>query len=461
VLAGTAAAQRYVVVYKAASPPALASLHLKRAGGELVAAYQAIGVVVAESSNPGFEAAMERLPQVVGATATAEYAAPSGSAYSKGGKLPDEPVAGTDRFSSLQWGLDQIRAREAHAVTGGSPGVLVGLIDTGIDAAHADLDDNLDAAASVSCVGGAPNTNAAAWDDDSGHGTLMAGIVAAEANGIGTVGVAPNVRIAAIKASLRVGASDFFLPEAVVCAYMWAATNGIDVANSSFSVDGALVSGATSFCGANREHATIVEAVRRAVEHARFRGVSVVASAGNSGLEVAGSECLRLPSQLPGVLTVAATGILGQRTAYSNYGLGFIDLAAPGGEVAQGGPPPGNLILSTWPARFPASTLLCEPAGIPCFPGPTPGVSYYRYGFGTSQATAHVSGVAALVVSRVGRPNPSFRGQASPDRVAAILTATAAPRSCPPNPACQGDAELNGFYGHGIVDALAAVQAAR
>jgi subtilisin family serine protease len=460
--AGGAGAARFVVVYSSHVAQPLAERHVARAGGQLVAAYPQIGVVVAESSDPGFESAIERLPRVQGATATIPFAASASGEYGnwapREGNLPNEPAADADTFSPLQWGLRQIHATEAHAITGGSPEVLVGHIDTGIDFTHPDLAPNLDTANSVSCVGGAPNQDPAAWDDDSGHGTNTAGIIAAASNGIGVVGVAPNVRIAAIKASIRQGTTDIFLPEAVICSFMWAAEHGVDVANNSYSVDSAPVGGTTFFCQDNPEQRTVIEAVRRSVRWAKFRGVSVVASAGNTNSDLVANSCLRLPSELRGVITVAATGILGKRAAYSNYGLGVVDVAAPGGEVPQGGPPPGNLILSTWPAKFPAPTLLCEPVGSTCFPGPTPGVSYYRYGLGTSQAAAHASGVAALVVSRFGRDHSSFRGQMRPFRVRRILERTADPQPCPAEPACVADGDVNGYYGHGILNALRALE---
>ena len=90
----------------------------------------------------------------------------------------------------------QIHTPEAHAITGGSPAVLVGDIDTGLDYTHPDLAPNVDDAASVNCVGGAPVPGKVAAMDDNGHGTHTAGTIAAASNGIGIVGVAPNVRIA-------------------------------------------------------------------------------------------------------------------------------------------------------------------------------------------------------------------------------------------------------------------------
>lgn len=462
--AGAAQAQRYVVLYRNSQVSApVAERNVAQAGGQLVAAYSQIGVVIAESSSPSFEAAIEALPRVEGAAATAPYASAASEEGDPAwdGNLENEPATDGDTFSSRQWGLDLIHAKEAHAITGGSAAVLVGHIDTGVDATHPDLAPNLDARDSASCVGGAPNADPAAWKDDSGHGTHTAGIIAAADNGRGVVGVAPNVRIAAIKASIRKGSSDVFLPEAVVCSLMWAASHGVDVANNSYTVDNEFVGqNVDLFCRTDENQRTITDSIRRAVQWANFRGVTVVAAAGNSNLDIAANECLRLPSGLSGVVTVAGVGPTGQKSSFSNYGLGYVDVAAPAGEVPPFAMPPASFVLSTSPASpafFNANTL-CDPVSSPCpVPGTVPGVGYYRFMAGTSMAAAHVSGVAALVVSRYGLNRSAFVGQMRPARVRSIVLASADPRPCPDDARCQSDGTINGFYGHGIVNALRAV----
>src|SRR6184192_4976693 len=128
----------------------------------------------------------------------------------------------------------QIHSPEARAINGGSPSVVVGDIDTGLDFAHPDLAPNVDFGNSVSCVGGTPNQAPAAWRDDNGHGTHTAGTIAAAKNGIGIVGVAPNVKLAAIKSG---DAAGFFFPETVVCAFWWAGTHHFNVTNNSYFAD--------------------------------------------------------------------------------------------------------------------------------------------------------------------------------------------------------------------------------
>lgn len=465
--AGAASAQRYVVLYEDEAPAALADSQVTRAGGSVVAVYSRIGVVVAESDDPGFEPAIESFRRVKGAAATAQYASTADAAPADAELFEHEPANGpvqdNDTFSDRQWALDQIHAKEAHAITGGSRRVLVGHIDTGVDATHPDLAPNLDARRSVSCVGGAANRDPVAWNDDSGHGTHTAGVIAAASNGIGVVGVAPNVRFAAIKASLRDGTRDVFLPEAVVCAFVWAANHGVDVANNSYSVDSTIVGGTTEFCRDDPDQRIVIKAVQRAVRFAQHRGVTVIASAGNSNQDVTTRACERLPSSLPGVVTVAGTGPSGQRSSFSNFGLGYVDVAAPAGEVPPFAFPPDSFILSSSPgspAFFNPATTLCDPVVTPCpVPGTSPGTSYYRFMAGTSQAAAHASGVAALIAGRFVHEDPGLHRA---KLVAAILLRTADPVPCPQDdPRCVSAGAKNGFYGQGLVNALRAVTFSR
>jgi lantibiotic leader peptide-processing serine protease len=458
-LAGPAAAERYVVLYPEHGWGVWKANHdVQKAGGSVVAAYPQIDVVIAESTEPGFAEALDRSRRVEGVAAVRSVVAtPSGWGWDWDGGLPSSPVADTDTFSPLQWYSQRIKAPEAHALTGGSPKVLVGVIDTGVDASHIDLRDSVDASRSVSCVGGVPNPDPAAWNDDSGHGTNVAGIVGARANGFGIVGIAPNVKLAIIKASTRSGTSDLFLADAVICSFVWAAEHGVDVTNSSYSVDSALSGGTTSFCRNDPAQRTIIKAVKRAVAYAQRRDVSVVASAGNNGLDLADPAldgCSRLPSGLPGVLTVSSIGLNDGLAAGppSNFGFGKVDLTAGGGDFMQGTPPAG-LVLGPWPAAFQVPRLLCDPCE-------GPDASYYRYFAGTSQAAAQVSGVAALVVSQFGKKSwSSGGGRMDPDRVSFILRQTADPLPCPAADArCVTEGNRNGFFGSGVVNALRAVK---
>jgi lantibiotic leader peptide-processing serine protease len=460
-LAGPAGAERYVVLFKhdGAASERFAQPLLEWAGGSLVAGYPEIGVAIAESSDAGFADKLDRIRLVEGVAATGGMGgSPAGGSWDgdRPGQLPNEPVQDADTFSPLQWWAMRIKSPEAHAITGGSPEVTVGVIDTGVDASHPDLDGNIDASRSVSCASGAPDGSPAAWNDDSGHGTNVAGVVAAEANGRGIVGIAPNVKLAVIKASTRVGTRDVFLPEAVICSFVWAANNGVDVTNNSYSMDSAPSGGTTSFCKDDRPQKTIIKAVQRAIAYAQRRDVSVVASAGNDGLDLAqlrADGCMRLPSQAPGVVTVSSIGMLDGLAAGppSNYGADQITVAAGGGDFMQGVPPAG-LVLGPWPASMQVPRLLCDPCT-------GPDAAFYRFFAGTSQAAAQVSGVAALVVSRFGKERRWWSGKMDPRDVRVILEQSADPLPCP-----AGDARCvvsrkdeTSFFGEGVVNALEAV----
>jgi subtilisin family serine protease len=366
--------------------------------------------------------------------------------------------------------MDQIRAPEARAITGGSPAVVVGDIDTGLDYSHPDLAPNVDFSRSVSCIGGVADTNPAAWNDDNGHGTHTAGTIAAAVNGIGIVGVAPNVKIAGIKAG---NAAGFFFPEAVICAFMWAGDHGIQVTNNSYFADPWLFN-----CKNDPEQRALWNAERRAIKYAISKGTVVVAAAGNQADDLAHptidstspddttpvareihNNCAVVPVEVAGVIGVSANGNLQLKSFYSSYGSGAVQVVAPGGDsILQLTPAaPNGRVLSTWPASqffttCAASRRVLDPSG-----------ATYCYQQGTSMASPHVAGVAALVVSQ---------GVRSPGAVAARISNTADPIACPPDlsiydffPAvdngapqtCSGGSGYNSFNGHGQVNALSAI----
>ena len=374
------------------------------------------------------------------------------------GNLPNF-AATPDNLSSEQWSLVHIRAFEAHAITGGSPLVRVALIDTGIDQGHPEFAGRIDFTTSVSCATGTPNPAPPTWLDDNGHGTHVAGIVGAGDNGFGIVGVAPHVQLVIVKVADR---GQPITPERAACAFNWVATHQIDVANASFAIDkGPTPAGdpLDFYCHNERADQAAITLVRKAVLRARAAGATIVASAGNNNLDLAhpptGNDCIRMPVELPGVVGVSSEGRFGDRARStppgpSNYGVGVIDVVAPGGDDLQGGPVQGR-ILSTFPSYIPIPPNV-PPSIVDGPPGAT-----YRYSLGTSQAAAHVSGVAALIVSRFGDIHNVQNGKLRPGLVEAFLQQTAQPKPCPPDPECDGGAGHNGYFGHGRVDALAAV----
>jgi lantibiotic leader peptide-processing serine protease len=519
-LAGAASAERYVVLYKQQAVPADAASTIQRAGGSVIAAYNEIGVLIAWSDSASFRTNLMRDARIDGASSTAAFGSQLKPVEVTGHdeqapELPNEPAEDADTFSVFQWDMRQIHAPEAHAITGGSPAVVVGDIDTGLDKDHPDLVENIDFTRSASCETGAPDQNPEAWDDRNGHGTHTAGTIAADDNGIGIVGVAPNVKVAGIKSSNDDG---FFFPEMVICSFYWAgggaftvpggptipATVGprVDVTNNSYFADPFLYN-----CRNDPLQRAIWKAEKRAIDFAQSRGVVHFASLGNDSDDRAhpafdvispdfppGTEeereitnaCVVIPVEVDGVVGVSAVGNFRQtdedddpndflKSFYSSYGVGVTEVTAPGGDSIFGVTPeaaPFGRVLSTWPleafcAANPARRM--EDAGPP--------VSAYCWHQGTSMASPHAAGVAALIISRFGDLDNPQNGKMRPSAVAAYVQQTADAQPCPtalppgyeaftrPHFAdeegepqeCQGGPGYTSWYGNGQVNALRAV----
>jgi lantibiotic leader peptide-processing serine protease len=393
--------------------------------------------------------------------ATVALALAGASVAATPGDLPNES-ASPDNLSSQQWSHQMIGVPAAHEITGGSPAVRVALIDSGIDSGHPEFAGRIDVQNSVSCVSGTPvhDATGSLWRDNVGHGTHVAGIIAAGDNDFGIVGVAPNVELLVIKVT---DPGLPITPAAATCAFEYVSQQHVDVANASFAVDKGATGAADPldfFCRSDQSDRAQIKSVAHAVKDALRSGTTVVASAGNNGIDMAhpaaGEECIRMPVQLPGVIGVSSEGRNGARATTtppgaSNFGLGAIDVVAPGGDPAQGGVP-GGLILSTFPSYIPVPPMAMPnvvdgPAG-----------STYRYNAGTSMAAAHVSGVAALIVSRYGSLTSPENGKLSPGFVRARINQTATPKPCPADARCEGSDSYNGFFGFGEVNALAALQ---
>ena len=294
-----------------------------------------------------------------------------------------------DEGDANAWGLSAIGAVEAQTVDVPRATVTVAVMDTGIDPDHRDLKDRIDASRSVGCqVNGIPNQDSSAWKDDHYHGTHVAGTIAASHNGYGVDGVAPDATLIAIKTSNKAGS---FYPEYVACAFDWAAEHNVDVSNSSYYMD------PYAFWMQNEAYqAAGLEAASRAVRYSKEHGVVNFASEGNSDddhdnptidkdspNDVEGAAVERnvaggidVPAMLgDSVLSVSAlklptgadpaTAKL-ERAGFSNYGKNSVDVAAPGQRIWS--------TIPTWEKDPP-----------------------FGYLSGTSMASPHAAGVAALV----------------------------------------------------------------
>jgi subtilisin family serine protease len=275
-------------------------------------------------------------------------------------------------------GISRINANDAASSAGAN--VKVAVIDTGIDYLHPDLEHNY--------MGGYDFVNDDPLPmDDNGHGTHVAGTIAAEDNGFGVIGVAPQAELYGVKVLDHEGSgwnSD------VIAGILWAADNDMDVANLSLGMEGNS------------------QAMQQAIEDATKAGVTVVVAAGNdyddanNYIPASYEEAITVSAIAdfdgePGGLSPQSYGFGGQRVeiaddafaSFSNYG-SAVDLAAPGQDI-----------LSTWPG------------------------GNYETISGTSMASPHVAGAAALyIASRSDNPP-------TPYEVAEALIQNATPQTNP------------------------------
>lgn len=294
-----------------------------------------------------------------------------------------------DPLRAQQWGLDMVEADAAHAIATGR-GAIVAIVDTGVLASHEDLQGRLLPSRDFVDDDDTP-------EDGDGHGTHVAGVVvASKDNGVGISSVAPGASALPVRALDDTGSGT---AEDVADGIDYAVDRGAHVINLSL---GGEVPGAEVIFN-SRE-------VDQALDRALARNVVIVAAAGNNAVP--------LCEQRFDVLCVGAVGQARERAVYSNFA-GEEGLMAPGGNS-----PAGRDIISTIPYVG--------------FDKRKPSNSAYGELGGTSQASPHVAGVAALLVEK------GLRGPAVARRIR--LTATDA-----------GLAGRDVEYGHGIVNARAAV----
>ncbi|GAA1553705.1 S8 family serine peptidase [Kribbella sancticallisti] len=385
-----------------------------------------------------------------------------------------------------QWDMAIIDADASTRAIGTGEGVRVGVIDSGIDATHADIAPNLDLAASCSFIRpGTPTalpaefatscTNKAALRDFYGHGTHVASEIAAPINGIGIAGVAPEATLVALKACTAEG---YCFVDAVAAALRYAGDQRLDVVNMSLFADPYLY-----YCQNEAEQRAMLEQLKSAARYAQQRGVLLVASAGNQADDLqhptiddispdyppdsavtrqVRNNCRVAPAELPGVVTVSATGPVGYPgydmniADYSSVGMGVVDVTAPGGDYFSATGTVQDAVLGALPNTPSLLWDAFDPLE-PALPGITVVDQGQRYGFlnGTSMSAPHATGVAALIIEQ----HPGW----SPGAVAAALERTATPLACPANwqpideaddrQRCYGSPNRNSFFGAGLVNA--------
>lgn len=420
---------RYIVVFKNEALPADLAQRVTRAGGRLNRRLAGLGVVTV-TGDAAFRRQMASDSAVLAVGPEGHHSLPAVERAEAAG-------AGTSAsLSGLQWNMRRIGASVGAArADGRQAGVLVAVLDTGVMDDHPDLQGqvvlsvgtnycretggprgtsgypvyrsllDLNALGGLSpdaCIPGTDTTY-------EGHGTHVAGIIAGRADGAGITGVAPGVRIASYKVfdryrfdsgqgwySDRLGAFDGPVFQAITDA----ADRGAAVINMSMT---------STLDRSNPEHNAMWLAWNRVANYAARRGALIVTAAGNSA-ESSNGKLAHLPSDLPGVMSVTATGTteLGQDGSgnlraegrdvlayYSNFGAST-DIAAPGGDCGTNpgnglswcDGPSGNLfgLPDTYLRHMILSSVIYGD-----------GSAGYDFLSGTSMAAPHVAGVAALV----------------------------------------------------------------
>ncbi|MCU1501251.1 MAG: peptidase [Ilumatobacteraceae bacterium] len=545
--AGEAGTDTFVVVFTEGTSLEASRAAVAAAGGTIVSENTDVGVATVSTANANFvvtaneQGAIEgvahnqvigEVPHDVAADGTVKKvddvedvgrAAVNAAAAKRGPKQPKaEPLA------DLQWDMKQIGATAdgSYKYGQGSDQVLVGIIDTGVDGTHPDIAPNFDAALSrnfthdipVDADGNTvdgpcevPTCVDPANEDDDGHGTHVASTIASPINGIGIAGVAPKVKIVNLRAGQDSG---YFFLQPSVDALTYAGDNGIDVVNMSYYVDPWLFNCADNPADSPEDQAeqrTIVTAMQRALDYARRHGVTLVSAAGNGATDytkvivdesspdyvsVPGEapydrtippSCISMPSEGNGVISVSSTGPSLRKAYYSDYGNGYVDVAAPGGDAYD--TPDGRLsvdglVLAAYPESLAiASGDVDVATGEPTTPFVVRDCAkgtcaYYQYLQGTSMASPHAAGVAALIVSKYGIRDRTHGGLTLDPRAVDLLMRVTATRTPCPVPAtftytrfpvsapqgvvttatCEGNTWQNGFYGHGVVSALRVVK---
>ncbi len=398
---------------------------IEAAGGTITARLPQIGIAIVESDNPDFANSAGKIQGVRSAVGdvTLQFELPEPQEQISADAFTNPPNSGDDdRFFDLQWGHAAIDAAGAWNAGYRGEGAIVAVLDSGLYCGHLEFADNLLADASASFVPGEGYCNTAG----SSHGTHVAGTILAGDNGAGTIGVAPEAKLIAVKVLSSVNGSGSFA--GIIQGIVHAADNGADVINMSLGVRGGIEVGGSAT-------AELINATKRAVQYAGRQNALVVASAGNdardldhdSGVEICDNDgtCYRanlraFPAQLPGVISVSATGPTGwaydfdtdldKLASYSNYGQSAIDFAAPGGDFIY----PGSEACTVKGVR-----VVCWAFDmVMSSTTSSGGSSFYGWSAGTSMAAPHLSGVAALIIGKHG-------GDMSPKAVERILRQSA------------------------------------
>lgn len=396
-------AESYIVLTKGNKIDSSLVKEIEAQGATVTGQLPQVGMLVIKSDNTDIRERLSSNSKIRSTFAdlNLQYIKPSGQ------DLPDisfeelsinPPTSGNDDpYFDLQWGHDAVNAPEAWEAGVKGQGVRVAVLDSGIMSAHPDLAPNLNTALSASFIDGE------AYNSPAGsHGTHVAGTIAAADNAFGTIGVAPEAEIVAVKVLSAVSGSGPF--SSVFQGMVYAADIEADVINMSLGAD------IPRNCTFGEDHfpasdcAELFTALNRVTHYVNKKGSVIIAAAGNDARDLNHDASLKaFPAEGNHVISVSSLGPVGWgldtstnldvMASYSNYGKNGIDLAGPGGNY----------------------DLFFSYGNAPCNGPVLPGITCYAYDMvlsttptgwgwnaGTSMAAPHVAGVAALIISENG-----------------------------------------------------------
>ena len=394
-------ANDYVVLFKGEGVPAGFGDRVASLGGTVTSAHAA-GIAAVSGLDAAGAAALARDNGVADVQPDAILSLPAESvAQADQAYVDDASVASPSNpagafFFARQWHLRAVGANIGWAAgRRGSAGVTVAILDTGIDYRHADLNGRVDLARSKSFIPSDDAIVAALFPtrnpitDLHFHGTHVAATVSSNARA--AAGMTSGVTLIGVKVLGRTGSGPF---SAIFNGILWAADHGADVANMSLGTD---------FPKAH--NGSFLGFYDRIFNYANRKGMLIVVAAGNDGIDLDhDGNNFNANCNAPNVVCVAATGPTASASTngpwtdvdapafYTNFGRSAINVAAPGGNIGPGGT--GGFV---WEAC--STSSLAIPV---CRTG-----TFVVGVIGTSMASPHTAGLAALIVEDVGHGNPS------------------------------------------------------
>lgn len=388
-------AESYLVIAKGNNTNRLEQ-QILNAGGAIQQRIPQAGVLVVESENPEFRAkvsdAMAVMPNLqLQMTPEPSQVMPM---------LSNPPFSGSsDPFFDLQWGHTAVGAVAAWNAGVRGQGVRVAVLDGGFNPFHPDLAPNVIGWADFTGEGIMYGPNPRDPSGNFSHGNHVAGTIAAAQNGVGIIGVAPDAELLLVKVLGNMGSGSF---ANVMAGIVYAADFGdVNIINMSLGAQIPQGSGIDS-----NEVAALRVAFNRVMAYAAQKDITIIVSAGNSGLNLDQENSLVVfPADMPHALSISATGPEGwgvdpytnldTQAIYTNYGMRAIDFAAPGGD-------------DEFFDRDPAAAMGLCTVGIVtnrCFVFDyvlSAGANSYYWSIGTSMAAPHAAGIAALILSEQG-----------------------------------------------------------